>query len=151
MKRARRSRTRAVSYGPKSREETAAPRTEQRGQFLYCLNLSDRSCSVQYVIKAVAQVVLVLAVSTLVAWWRIDIYLVVGVLAMMVTFALFTVREHSARARYGMAIDAIDLIYRVLVSVILGAIWPTLPLIIWAGHARDAAKANVEKPTGNAS
>lgn len=100
---------------------------------------------------AVAQVVFVLVTSTFVAWWRIDIYLLVALLLTFLLFALFTVQDHAKQPentddpdQLGLTSAAIHFVQRAVISFVLGAIWPSLPVIIWFGAMKDI----VQRSTG---
>lgn len=95
------------------------------------------------------QAIIVLAVSGLCIAFLGAIYFVIGALIAITVFAILVghgrwasedpdlIRRDSLDDRHGLPLE---FFYRLMLGALLGVMWPSLPIILWRGSARDRAK-----------
>jgi hypothetical protein len=104
------------------------------------------------VLKFIAQLVSIIVLSVGVLWLiPIGIYATIGALVGIVLLVLLLTRGRWASddeisendlEGHELHLYALEFFWRFVLALMLGAIWPSLPVIIGGGRARDRSKAD---------
>lgn len=97
-------------------------------------------------IKLFLQIVTVLGLSVGTFWFLgVHFYVPVGLLITISIFAILMTRpwlSDAAEEQDQLHLQSLEFFYRLLLALVIGALWPSLPVILISGRARERAEAD---------